>query len=107
MDAIAVRMDYIGVLWPWPTLAAVSALIKMQSMVRRDVMRVPASCEEGTLVTRCASPTGESPVPVSVGAPGSRPQVGRETFLPERGVESLRGNASCAAGSKHTGRNLK
>jgi hypothetical protein len=26
-------------------------------------------------IARCASPTGESPVPVGVGAPGSRPQV--------------------------------
>jgi len=29
----------------------------------------------GSTVACCATPTGESPVPVSVGAPGSRPQV--------------------------------
>ena len=76
-------------------------------MVRRDVMRAPTSVEDGALVTRCASPTGESPVPVSVGAPGSRPQARRETGVPERGVRSPRGNASCAAESKLTGRNIK
>jgi hypothetical protein len=44
-------------------------------MVRRDVTRGPTSSGESSPVTRCASLTGESPVPVSVGAPGSRPQV--------------------------------
>ncbi|MDP6940259.1 MAG: hypothetical protein QF848_15650, partial [Planctomycetota bacterium] len=33
---------------------------------------------------------GESPVRVSAGAPGSRPQVTGEILWPERGVESLR-----------------
>ena len=43
-------------------------------MVRRDDA---ADSPEGrtTAVSRCITPTGESPVPVSAGAPGSRPQV--------------------------------
>src|SRR5438874_7425669 len=43
-------------------------------MVRRDDADDP---DEGLTATCCASPAGESPVPVGVGAPGSRP--------PERG----------------------
>ena len=34
---------------------------------------------------RCTSPTGASPVPVSAGAPGSRPQARRETFVTRAG----------------------
>ncbi|HYW30166.1 MAG TPA: group II intron reverse transcriptase/maturase [Gemmatimonas sp.] len=46
-------------------------------MVRRDEARhEPRSGEVG--ISRCASPTGASPVPVSVGAPGSRPQADGE-----------------------------
>ena len=44
-------------------------------MVRRDAKEEPTSGEGGTTVACCATPTGESPVPVGVGAPGSRPQV--------------------------------
>lgn len=76
-------------------------------MVRRDVTDGPAAKAAGPSVARCTSLAGESPAPVSIGAPGSRPQVRSESFVPERGVKSLRGNASCAAGSEHTGRNIK
>ena len=54
---------------------------RLNSMVRRDEVRptVPRGMEQVT--SRCTSPAGESPVPVSVGAPGSRPQVvGREAL---------------------------
>jgi len=44
-------------------------------MVRRDATEGSAPLGEGPAVARCASPAGESPVPVSVGAPGSRPQA--------------------------------
>jgi hypothetical protein len=44
-------------------------------MVRRDVL-ASLSASLGKRVTACcAPPAGASPVPVSVGAPGSRPQV--------------------------------
>jgi hypothetical protein len=42
-------------------------------MVRRDEGRSEPRSGEG-LSSCCASPAGESPVPASVGAPGSRPQ---------------------------------
>ena len=49
----------------------------------------PGTSRTGPL-SRCASPAGESPVPVSAGAPGSRPQArGRDPGGPKRGVESL------------------
>jgi len=41
-------------------------------------------------------PAGESPAPVSAGAPGSRPQSRGETPAAERGVESLFGGSKCA-----------
>lgn len=44
-------------------------------MVRREVTSDPTPQGERERVIRCTSPTGESPVPVSVGAPDSRPQV--------------------------------
>src|ERR1700756_1338278 len=45
--------------------------------------------------------TGESPVPVGTGAPGSRPRFVVERRRAERGVESLFG------GSKRAGRSVK
>jgi hypothetical protein len=60
---------------------------KLQSMVRRDGMvGWVILVHQG--ITCCASSVGASPAPVSVGAPGSRPQVWGETFMPERGVKS-------------------
>jgi hypothetical protein len=44
-------------------------------MVRRDVTVFLSAFLRKRAVTCCASPAGESPVPVSIGAPGSRPQV--------------------------------
>ena len=44
-------------------------------MVRRDANEKETSQEEDLSVASCASPTGESPVPVSAEAPGSRSQA--------------------------------
>jgi hypothetical protein len=44
-------------------------------MVRRDAKEELIPHGGGSTVACCATPTGESPVPVGVGAPGSRPQV--------------------------------
>jgi hypothetical protein len=44
-------------------------------MVRRDVMVRLSASERELVIACCASPAGESPVPVSIGAPGSRPQT--------------------------------
>jgi hypothetical protein len=44
-------------------------------MVRRDETEGAARRAGDKTVSRCASPAGASPAPVSVGAPGSRPQV--------------------------------
>jgi len=44
-------------------------------MVRRDATDVSPLSGGGAPAARCASPAGESPAPVGVGAPGSRPQV--------------------------------
>ena len=44
-------------------------------MVRRDAKNELTPQGEGTSFACCACPAGESPVPVSVGAPGSRPQA--------------------------------
>jgi hypothetical protein len=44
-------------------------------MVRRDVMADLSFSEGRMVIACCASAAGASPVPVSIGAPGSRPQV--------------------------------
>jgi len=44
-------------------------------MVRRDVTVDETAIVAEMTVTRCASSVGASPTPVSVGAPGSRPQA--------------------------------
>jgi hypothetical protein len=44
-------------------------------MVRRDVMVYLSASLGEMAIACCASPAGASPVPVSIGAPGSRPQV--------------------------------
>lgn len=50
-------------------------------MVRRDEVKPTVSRETEQVASRCTSPAGASPAPVSVGAPGSRPQVvGREAL---------------------------
>ncbi len=58
-----------------------------------DVSRFPASAE--SLLICCIEPTGESPVRVSAGAPGSRVQRRGEIVVAERTVESL-----CKEGAK-------
>jgi RNA-directed DNA polymerase len=45
------------------------------TMVRHEAKARLNPKGEGSAAACCASPTGESPVPVGVGAPGSRPQV--------------------------------
>jgi hypothetical protein len=68
-------------------------------MVRRDGTgrrAVYAAMRPGPC---CKSLAGESPVPVSAGAPGSRAQQRGEIFAAERAVESLCG------GSNEAGRN--
>ena len=47
----------------------------IRGMVRRDATGGSGPEGSGTTVARCASPAGGSPVPVGVGAPGSRPQA--------------------------------
>jgi hypothetical protein len=44
-------------------------------MVRHEAKARPNPKGEGSAAACCASPTGASPVPVGVGAPGSRPQA--------------------------------
>src|SRR5690606_13245566 len=44
-------------------------------MVRRDARDSEGCPQSAESIACCVSPTGASPVPVSVGAPGSRPQV--------------------------------
>ena len=47
-------------------------------MVRRDAAEASVRRGPGTAAACCTTPAGESPVPVGVGAPGSRPQAGGE-----------------------------
>lgn len=70
-------------------------------MVRRDEMRSLVFLGSG-VVSGCASLAGVSPVPVGVGAPGSRPQVfGGDPFAragcrkPVRRLWSLSGEQAC------------
>src|SRR5207247_1686961 len=68
-----------------PVRASFPIVIESAAMVRRE---------------SCASLAGESPVPVSAGAPGSRLQSRGEIHEAERSVESPR-----QEGSKEVGRN--
>ena len=52
----------------------------IQHMVRRDVEEGLIPAGGGPTLACCATPTGESPVPVGVGAPGSRPQAAEGDF---------------------------
>lgn len=54
-------------------------------MVRRDDDRSPGSRRVRNLPSRCDDPAGASPVPVSAGAPGSRPAAEGETPTAEAG----------------------
>ncbi len=54
-------------------------------MVRRDAAGRLASVEAESSAARCASPAGESPVPVSAEAPGSRSQARGEIPVSQAG----------------------
>ena len=58
-------------------------------MVRRDVEEDPNPEGGGPTLACCAAPTGESPVPASVGAPGSRPQVVEGDLCARAGRQKL------------------
>jgi hypothetical protein len=71
-------------------------------MVRRDVMGCLSASLGEIIVTCCASPMGASPIPVSIGAPGSRPQVWKGDLHARAGYqksvrwrESLNGERTC------------
>src|SRR5437868_12955965 len=54
-------------------------------MVRRDEEERRSVEPTERSASRCTSPAGESPVPVSAGAPGSRPQARREIVEAQAG----------------------
>jgi len=56
-------------------------------MVRRDAVSLQRTVWSAVLMARCTSPAGASPVPVSVGAPGSRPQVLRGDLRARAGCQ--------------------
>src|SRR4051812_27014311 len=67
-------------------------------MERRDDDRNPGPGRSRNLASRCDQPTGESPVPVSAEAPGSRPAASGETQRLRPGDESARGSEElCSA----------
>jgi hypothetical protein len=55
------------------------------AVVRRDEAERGSAQAEPSAVSRCASPTGASPVPVGAGAPGSRSQVRGEIHVARAG----------------------
>ena len=57
------------------------------SMVRPDDERQLLPPLVGLVPSCCDEPAGESPVPVSAGAPGSRPQAGGETLQARAGCQ--------------------
>lgn len=66
------------------------------AMVRRDDDGSLGPRRVGTPVSRCVDPAGESPVPVSVGAPGSRPTRRKgEPPGPEAGRRKLLRGEPC------------
>jgi hypothetical protein len=56
-------------------------------MVRRDATERQTPKGESLEVARCAFPAGASPVPVSAGAPGSRPQASLERVATQAGCQ--------------------
>src|ERR1022692_2807184 len=56
-------------------------------MVRRDVMACLSPSLGERAIACCASPAGANPVPVSIGAPGSRPQVLEGDFRARAGYQ--------------------
>jgi hypothetical protein len=71
-------------------------------MVRRDETERGAAEAEPSEGSSCASPAGESPVPVSVGAPGSRPQpLGRDPDGRAGSQEPARRREPCSGEQRH------
>jgi RNA-directed DNA polymerase len=71
-------------------------------MVRRDEEGAePRSGEAHS--SSCASPAGESPVPVSAGAPGSRPQAGAERLGSRAGRQKPAGRRQPSDGEQARG----
>jgi len=62
-----------------------SGCLTVVRMVRRDAEEELDPEGGGLTLACCATPTGESPVPVGVGAPGSRPQVVEGDFRARAG----------------------
>src|SRR5206468_3070816 len=75
------------------------------AMVRRDETEAGPTLGEVT-VSGCAVPAGASPAPVSAGAPGSRPHPSEGDLDGRAGRRKPVSSVSCAAGSKHAGRNI-
>jgi hypothetical protein len=59
------------------------------AMVRRDAKEGLSPQGKGLTAARCAFPAGESPVPASVGAPGSRPQATKGDLRVRAGRQKL------------------
>ena len=60
---------------------------KICNMVRRDAVACPSESLGEKVIARCASSAGESPVPVGVGAPGSRPRVWKGDLRTQAGYQ--------------------
>jgi hypothetical protein len=56
-------------------------------MVRREVVRGPSGLVRRPTTICCASPAGASPVPVGVGAPGSRPRTSKGDLRLQAGCQ--------------------
>lgn len=70
-------------------------------MVRRDVSEFRLGFPVRDWAACCASPTGESPVPVGAGAPGSRSQGEGEISRPRAGCRKPTAGGEPARGPQH------
>lgn len=70
-------------------------------MVRRDVKEKLAPQGAGSAFACCATPTGASPVPVGVGAPGSRPQAEEGDLHARAGRQEPTSGGEQARGPQH------
>jgi hypothetical protein len=71
------------------------------SMVRRDVEQGVIPAGGVPSLACCATPTGASPVPVGVGAPGSRPQVLEGDLCARAGRQEPTSGGEQARGPQH------
>jgi len=69
--------------------------------VRRDAKNDLTPQGEGTSFACCACPAGESPAPVGVGAPGSRPQAERGNLAARAGCQEPTTGGEPARGPQH------